>query len=231
MISKDIISALERIDTPAITNAVATYDDSLGIYDAWFGKWYTDTTIKCMYPECGPRVGYVATVTYSLENPYNGRQTSKLDLPEHLDKTNKPIILCAKQDFPPELKNRVGLFGGIMANRFSALGVTGVISDGPMRDYDEIKEETDIQMLVTGLTPAHGNFAVRSVGTPVKICGMNVMPGDMVHMDLHGACKFPEEYAEVILRQARDRLEEESAKKSFFQGEDFSLGKWKEKNE
>ncbi len=228
MISKDIISKLEKIDTPAITNAVATYDDSLGIYDAWFDQWYTNTTIKCMYPEYGPRVGYVATVTYSLENPYSGRQTSKWALPEHLDKTKKPIILCAKQDFPTELKNRVGLFGGIMANMFSALGVVGIISDGPMRDYDEIREETDIQMLATGLTPAHGNFTVRSVATPVEVGGMNVMPGDMVHMDSHGACKFPEEHAEEILRRARDRLKEESTQKSFFQGEDFSLEKWKE---
>lgn len=231
MISKDTISELEKIDTPTITNVVATYDDSLGIYDAWFDEWYTDTTLKCMYPEYGSRVGYVATVTYSLENPYSGRQTSKWDLPEHLDKTNKPIILCAKQDFPSELTSRVGLFGGMMANRFRALGVTGIISDGPMRDYHEIRDETNIQMLVAGLTPAHGNFTVRSVATPVKVCGMNVRPGDMVHMDLHGACKFPEEYAGEILRRAKSILEEESAKKSFFQGEGFSLKKWKEKYE
>jgi 4-hydroxy-4-methyl-2-oxoglutarate aldolase len=227
MLQESVIEKLKKIDTPTITNVIATYQSSLRLYDAWFGEWYTDTTIKCMYPEYGPTVGHVATVVYALKNPYAPGLRDQWVLPEHLEETKKPIILCAKQDFPPELKNRVGLFGGMMANRFSAQGVVGIVSDGPMRDFEEIRNETDVQMLVTGLTPGHGDFVVKEVGVPITIGGMTVMPGDMVHMDLHGACKFPEKYAEEILKRAEEALAEETEEKAFFQGPDFSLKTWK----
>ncbi len=180
-----------------------------------------------MYPEYDPTVGYVATVVYGLKSPHTAGLRDQWVLPEHLDEIKKPIILCAKQDFPPELKNRVGLFGGMMANRFSVQGVVGIVSDGPMRDFEEIRRETNIQMLVTGLTPGHGDFVVKAVGVPVSIGGMTVMPSDMVHMDVHGACKFPEKCAEEILKRAKEALAEESEKKAFFQQPDFSLEKWK----
>ncbi len=59
---KEIIEKLKRIDTPTVTNVVATYQNSLQLYDAWYGEWYTDTSMRCMYPEYGSTVGYVATV-------------------------------------------------------------------------------------------------------------------------------------------------------------------------
>lgn len=224
---EEIIERLKKVDTPTITNVVATYASSLRLYDAWFGQWYTDISIKCLYPEYGPTVGHVATVVYALKSPYTVGLKDQWVLPEHLAATEKPIILCAKQDFPPEIKDRVGLFGGVMANMFSAQGVVGIVSDGPTRDFDEIREETDIQMLVTGLTPGHGDFVVRDVGVPVTLGGMTVMPGDMVHMDVHGACKFPEKYAEEILRLAEEALAGEADRKAFFRSKDFSLEAWK----
>jgi hypothetical protein len=60
----EIIKQLGRIDTPAISNVVAAYPDldlCLKLYDAWSGQYYTDTTMRCMYPDLGPRVGYAAT--------------------------------------------------------------------------------------------------------------------------------------------------------------------------
>ena len=47
---------LKKYDTPTITNVVATYPGKeycMGLYDPWKGKWYTDQTLKCMYPEIG----------------------------------------------------------------------------------------------------------------------------------------------------------------------------------
>jgi len=226
-LSKDeVIDRLKKIDTPTITNVVATYQDSMQLYDAWYGEWYTDTSVRCMYPEYGTTVGYAATVIYGLK----GSRVDGIDrwaLPNHLDTTIKPIILVAKQDFPLELKNRVGLFGGVMTTRFKAQGVVGVISDGPMRDLEEIREIGGVQYLVTGLTPGHGDFITRDVGLPVNVAGMTVMPGDMIHMDVHGACKFPARHMHEILERCEKLLEREEETKSKF-GSDWSLKKWKE---
>ena len=222
---KEMIEKLKKIDTPTITNVVATYQDSLQLYDAWFGEWYTDTSVRCVYPEYGSTVGYAATVVYALETT-RIEGIDRWALPDHLDATKKPIVLVAEQDFPPELKNRVGLFGGIMTTGFKVQGVVGVISDGPMRDLEEIREIGGVQYLVTGLTPGHGDFVVREVGVPVTVAGMTVTPGDMIHMDVHGACKFPAKYMAEILRRYEELLKKEDATKAKF-GPGWSLDKWK----
>ena len=55
------LQELCQYDTPTITNVVATYpekkDYCLGLYDPWEDSWYTNSDLKCMYPELGRRVG------------------------------------------------------------------------------------------------------------------------------------------------------------------------------
>jgi len=224
----EIIKQLERIDTPTISNVVAAYPASdlcLKLYDAWYGQWYTDSTIRCMYPDLGPRVGYAATAVFSEKsNQYTG--VDRWAAPEHIDGTKKPVILVAKQAFPPALANRVGLFGGNITTQYKALGVVGVVTDGPLRDIDEIREMS-FQYLATGISPSHGDVMLKAVGVPVTVCGMTVMPGDMIHMDMHGAVKFPASKMAQILENAQKLLKREAEGRRIFQDPNFSLAKWK----
>ena len=224
----EIIKELEKIDTPTITNVVASYpksDNCMKLYDAWYGQWYTDTTIKCVYPEMGPKVGYVATVVFCEESSkYTG--VDRWALPDHFNDTKKPVVLVAEQQFPPELANRVGLFGEMMTTQYKALGVVGVVTNGPMRDIDAIKP-LGVQYYCTGVTPAHGDMMIKSVGQPVSVGGMVVMPGEMVHMDLHGVVKFPADQMGEILERAKKLLEMEAGRADFFNDPSFSLERWK----
>jgi len=228
MSEKEILEGLREIDTPTISNVIATYPKSeacLKLYDAWYGEWYTDTSIKCVYPEMKPIVGHVATVVFGeASEKYTG--VGRWVLPDHIDSTGKPVVLVAEQQFPPELADRVGLFGEMMTTRYKALGVAAVVTNGPMRDIDAIKP-LDVQYFCTGTTPGHGDMMVKAVGVPVAVGGMTVMPGDMVHMDLHGAVKFQAEYREEVLIRARKLLEDEAGSAAFFNDPEFSLEKWK----
>jgi regulator of RNase E activity RraA len=225
------IRELEKIDTPTISNVVATYPKSencMKLYDAWYGQWYTDTDIKCVYPEMGPKVGYVCTVVFCEESSkYTG--VDRWRLPEHIDASKKPVVLVAEQQFPSELKKRVGLFGEMMTTRYRALGVVGVVTNGPMRDIDAIKP-LEVQYYCTGVTPGHGDMMIKSVGEPVSVGGMLVKPGDMVHMDLHGVVKFPADKMREILKKALELLEMEAGRASFFNDPEFSLEKWKKRS-
>ena len=52
----EILEELRNYDTPSITNVVATYPKNplcLGLYNPWTENWYTDQSIRCMYPELG----------------------------------------------------------------------------------------------------------------------------------------------------------------------------------
>ena len=121
-----------------------------------------------------------------------------MDLYKAIEKTPKPVIVAMKQDFPEEIKRKNGLCGGNMMTAFKSLGVIGVISDGPSMDLDEVRP-MGLQYMLTGVCAGHGDFNIHAINTPVDICGMEVMPGEIVHMDENGAVKFTAGYMEEFV--------------------------------
>jgi len=226
---EDMIRELRKFDTATICNVVATYPESdicLKLYDAWRGEYYTDTSIRCIFPEVGPVCGFAATAWYSDERA----EHTKLDpwlLFDHLEQTQKPIILVAKQTYSPGLENRSGLFGLIMSTELKAFGVGGVLTDGPMRDYVDVKTHVKLQYLATGLTSGHGPLQLRGAGMPVTIGGMSVAPGEVVHMDQCGACKFPADKLPQVLEFATELVKRETKERQKFTDPKFSYQKWK----
>ena len=141
MTDQEILKELERYDTPSITNVVATYPSDelcLGLYNPWTVNWYTDQTIKCMYPALGARVGYAVTCIYGLPDPSFNR-LSFMDVAGALDASPQPTILALEQKFPPQIAGKVGLAAGNMTATMKALGCVGCLSNGPSRDIDEIR--------------------------------------------------------------------------------------------
>lgn len=208
-----MLDELRGFDTPSITNVVATYPGTplcLSLYNPWSENWYTDQTIRCMYPELGALCGYAVTCVYGLPDP-NFKGLSFLDVLDALDASPKPTILVLQQKFPPEIAGKVGLAGGNMVSAMKAIGCLGLISNGPSRDVDEVRP-MHFQYLLTGISPGHGAQAVQAVNVPVSVCGMDVAPGEIVHMDENGACKFPASKLAAVLENARKLREEEAAR-------------------
>ncbi len=210
---QELMEELKKYDTPSITNVVATYpqnkDLCLGLYHPWNGKWYTDQSLKCMFPELGRQVGYAVTCVYGLPDPNYKRGSNIGDVVKTINASPKPVILVAKQDMPEDIKAKNGLLGGNMMTAFKAAGVVGVISDGPSRDIDEIRQ-MGVQYMLTGLCAGHGKFELQAINVPVEVCGMQVCPNDIIHMDENGAVKFPREYLEDVLERVKRLSEIES---------------------
>jgi hypothetical protein len=59
---------------------------------------------------------------------------------------------------------------------------------------------------------------------------MIVSPGDVIHMDACGACKFPASKISQVLKNASELCRRETEKLKIFQDPNFSLAKWKAKN-
>ena len=55
-------------------------------------------------------------------------------------------------------------------------------------------------------------MAVHAVNTPVSVAGMDVSPGEIVHMDENGACKFPADKMEAVVTNVKKLLKEEDKK-------------------
>jgi regulator of RNase E activity RraA len=209
----EMLEELKNFDTPSVTNVVATYPTNplcLGLYNPWTENWYTDQSIRCIYPELGRTVGYAVTCVYSVPDP-NYSRLSFVDVIEALDASKKPTILILQQKYPPEIAGKVGLAGGNMTAAMKAVGCVGVISNGPSRDIDEIRP-MKFQYMLSGVTPGHGAMAVQAVNVPVTVAGMDVAPGEIIHMDENGACKFPADKLAAVLTNLRALQKQEETR-------------------
>jgi regulator of RNase E activity RraA len=215
-LSDEIFAELRKIDTPTITNVVATYPKNplcLGLYNPWTENWYTDTSIRCLYPELGPLVGYAVTCVYGMPDPnYSGR-LSFMDVLDALEEMRgamkKPTILVIQQKWPDEIMKKAGLAGEMMVSSMMAVGCIGLLSNGPSRDVDAIRK-LKFQYMLGGVTAGHGEQAVQSINVPVSVGGMDVAPGDLIHMDENGAVKFPPHHAPAVVKNARAMLDDEA---------------------
>ena len=210
---QEMLEELKNFDTPSITNIVATYPGNplcLGLYNPWTENWYTDQSIRCVYPELGRTVGHAITCVYGLPDP-NYSRLSFMDVIDALDASKKPSILVFQQKFPPEIAGKVGLSGGNMTSAMKAVGCVGAISNGPSRDIDEIRV-MKFQYMLSGVTAGHGAMAVHAVNVPVTVAGMDVSPGEIIHMDENGACKFPCDKLEAVLTNVRALQKEEETR-------------------
>src|SRR6476659_471123 len=102
-VSDKIFNELRKIDSPTITNVVATYPNNplcLGLYNPWTENWYTDASIRCIYPEMGPVIGYAVTCVYGLPDYNYQKRLTFMDVADALDASKKPTILVIQQKFP-----------------------------------------------------------------------------------------------------------------------------------
>ena len=198
----ELFELLKQFDTPSVTNVVATYpaktDVCLGLYEPWSSRWYTDASMKVAYPELGPTVGYAVTAVYGLPDP-NFKRLNFADVLRALGESPKPAIVCIEQDMPEGFKRKNGLAGGLMITAMKSAGAVGMITDGPSRDINEIRG-MNFQYMMTGQSAVHGDFAVKAVNVPVHLAGMDVAPGEVIHMDENGAVKFPAKYLGEVYR-------------------------------
>ena len=207
-----LLKEIEKYDTPAVSNAVASYpadtENCLRLYSPWSQNWYSNSDLRCNTPENGCKAGYA--VTYVIGEPEPGwNGLSYEDVLRAIDASPKPVVVVCKQDFSENLKKKAGILGDMLGNTFKKLGACAVISDGPGRDVDEVAK-LGIQYLTNGVAPGHGITSIKAVNVPVSVCGMDVAPGEIICCDKQGACKFPASSLEDVARLLPIRADNES---------------------
>jgi len=100
------------------------------------------------------------------------------------------IIVIQDLNQPP-----LGSFWGeVNGNVHRALGAIGLITDGGVRDLDEV-EELGFQFLSREILVSHAYVHLVEFGHPVTVGGLTVHPGDLLHADKHGAILIPHDIA------------------------------------
>lgn len=93
--------------------------------------------------------------------------------------------------------------GAILALRAQMCGVTGEITNGCLRDAEEIAE-LNFPVLCGGTSPVKSAYDVETAGVnvPVSIGNVEIMPGDLILIDRTGAVAVPAKYLEPVLGAA-----------------------------
>lgn len=186
-------AALRRIDSPTISNAIETFKLRPRV------AGYIGSDIRCIFPDLPPTVGYAVTCT--VDSTTEGRQGIGFKkLYELLNEAPKPAIVVM-QDVGKDRQHSCHA-GEIMSTVMKRLGAVGILTDGGLRDANEVRNLGGFQYFCGGLVVSHGNPICVSVGEEVTISGMQVRTGDLLHGDLNGMVMIPEECAAEVAEAA-----------------------------
>ncbi|MEO7598832.1 MAG: RraA family protein [Opitutus sp.] len=187
---------LKRWNTPTIANALEqiSHADPLTIVNR-------DETRDFM-PEMGPMVGYAMTVVISGSDP-----RPKQDEPENFAKYREylasvagPKIVIVQDVDQPLCYGSI--WGEVGASNARALGCVGTITDGAIRDLDEMKS-VGFKALARRLSVSHAHCWPLRWGGEVAVFGTVVKPGQLIHADKHGFIIIPKDAEKRLLGAAR----------------------------
>lgn len=181
-ISIESLKELKNFDTPTISNAIEIFNLRSRI------EGFMGPEIKCFLPIKKPIIGYACTVKMSSLNPPKDDQKKLwLSYYESVRNTSNPTIVVVEDiDSPP-----IGSFWGeVRASIHKALGCVGTITNGGVRDINEVKN-LNFAYFAYCLLVSHGYVHIIDYNCPVKVGGIEVKPGDLLHADIHGVINVP----------------------------------------
>src|SRR4051794_18169670 len=218
-VSPETFEALKSIDSCTVANAI----EKFGLRPDTWG--YTGPEIRCLFPEMGVLLGYAVTgVMGPREVGEKGWRQGWLDYTQAIEDSPNPA-LCVIED-SPLWPMQGALVGEVMATCMQALGARGCITNGAVRDLEQVRA-MGFQYHASGVIVSHGQVKFHSVGQPVRLGRLQVRPGDLLHADLHGVVVVPFEIADQIPAAAQAILGREAeimetAKASGFKAADLA---------
>jgi 4-hydroxy-4-methyl-2-oxoglutarate aldolase len=209
---------LRALDACTVSNAIERLDVRLR------NEGFTDISVRCLSPGLPPMVGYAVTGRIrTAEAPTaSSCYHQRMDWWEYLATIAAPrVIVLEDMDAEPGFG---ALFGEIHAQIGRALGCIGYVTNGAVRDLPEIGR-TGFHLFARGVSVSHAYAHVVDFGGPVKVGGLLVSPGDLLHGDLHGVVSVPAAIAGEIPGVAAELLAEEGELIQLCQPGHFSLEK------
>jgi regulator of RNase E activity RraA len=70
------------------------------------------------------------------------------------------------------------------------MGCVGAVTNGSVRDLDEV-EPLGFHFFASHIAVSHAYVHIVEVGAPVRVGGLTVRPGDLLHGDRHGVTSIP----------------------------------------
>ncbi|MFC1959357.1 RraA family protein [Chloroflexota bacterium] len=182
-ISLEVLEKLRLYDSPTISNIIELFDARPRT------AGFMDGRIQASFPELPPMVGFASTVTCrtALEPQGADAYTSLPDqVARFAELDGPPVVVFQDLDDPPV----AATFGEIMCTTYQRFGAVGLITNGGGRDFEQV-HALNFPVFTDGALVSHGYIKMHEVHAPVRVGGLAVYPGDLLHGDLNGVVKIP----------------------------------------
>ena len=200
-LSDNDFKTLRSFDTPTICNVIELFEyqpQSVG---------YMDGRIRCCFPKMKPMVGFASTATTRLAAPSLGKSGYEM-LPQQFEAfaeiPSPAVVVFQDLDDPPV----AATFGEIMCSSYQAFGAAGLITSGAGRDLDQV-EALDFPVFTGCTICSHAYPSIVEIHTPIRVGGLIVRPGDLIHADLNGVATIPIEIAADVARVCQEFVDTE----------------------
>lgn len=196
------LSRLTQFDTPTICNTIELFEVRPR------NAGYMDARIRACFPEMAPVAGYASTATMRCDCPKReGDVYSSLDeqVARFAELPGPAIVVYQDLDDPCV----AATFGEIMCSTYKAFGAAALITSGAARDIDQVRR-IGFAAFSNGAICSHGYSHIVDLHRAVRVGGITIQPGDLLHADVNGITTIPLEIASEIADAAAEYVTAES---------------------
>jgi 4-hydroxy-4-methyl-2-oxoglutarate aldolase len=196
------LKLLARYDTPTICNTIELFEVRPR------NAGYMDARIRACFPEMPPMVGYASTATMRCEQPRReGDVYSTLDeqVARFGELPGPPVVVYQDLDDPCV----AATFGEIMCSTYKAFGAAGLITSGAARDLDQVRR-IGFPAFSNGAICSHGYSHTVDLHRAIRVGGITIQPGDLLHADCNGVTTIPLEIASEVGEAAAEYVAAET---------------------
>lgn len=198
----NLLALLRRVDTPTVCNAIEVVQGRRGF------SAFTRGTMVCTEPGVSV-VGYAVTAQIAALAPPQEApdviRARRMAYYRAMHDAPKPSVAVIEDlDYP----NCIGAYWGeINTTLHKGFGMSGVLTNGVVRDLGDLP--LGFPVIAGSIGPSHGFVHVRSLGQPVRVMGLEVRHGDLVHADRHGAVVVPQDVVPALANAVKKLQETE----------------------
>jgi 4-hydroxy-4-methyl-2-oxoglutarate aldolase len=196
------LKRLAQYDTPTICNTIEVFE----VQPRTAG--YMDGRIRACFPEMPPAVGYAATATMRCALPRaEGDVYGSLDeqVARFAELPGPAMVVFQDLDDPPV----AATFGEIMCTTYQTFGAVGLITSGAARDLDQVRR-IGFPAFSNGAICSHGYSHIVDLGRTVRVGGLTIHNGDLIHADCNGVATIPVEIASEVADAAAEYCKAEA---------------------
>jgi 4-hydroxy-4-methyl-2-oxoglutarate aldolase len=218
LLTEEGLDALRQFDTCMVANAIESFHVRLR------NAGFADASVRCMFPDAFPMVGYAATARLRSGEPpvVGGTYRDQADCWNSILEIPAPRILVLEDmDDPP---GRGAFVGDMHAAILKSLGCVGYVTNGAVRELPAVRA-MGLQLFAGGVAVSHAYAHIFEVGAVIRVGGMEVRPGDLLHGDRHGVLTVPAEVATKVPTVAGKLQQAEKEVIDFCRSPDFSVTK------